>query len=269
MLELLKSKAVTLCVSAVALSSGTTLAAFLATASHNDALTHYGWIDGSPLNNPVPGQLYVISDQNEIREPLCSFTPGEFDPHQVAEPGVRFVNVLGEALPFVSGIVGLAVPGLHAKEIGSSVPYVFDLSPFTRSYVPVDSLLDHNRQILEVRNMEALRKNLDDARFDKLQRLESCANAIQTRLHQGLRVCQLSAVVSDAATGRPLAVTFASSCLASADDTAPRYLPDLHHYPVWTKVKKSLGLIETRLLPDSAVSIAPPHGATPRESVPG
>jgi hypothetical protein len=252
MLNMLKSKAVTLFVSAIALSSGTTLASFLATASYNDALDHYSWIDASQLNSALPGQFYVISDQNEIREPLCSLAPGEFAPQEHPEPGVRLVNVLGEALPFVSRILGVVAPSLQAKEASTSVPYIFELNAFRRSSVPVDSLLDHDRQILEDRDMEALSKNLDDKHFAEVKRLESCANAIATRLRQGFRVCQLTEVTTDQATDRPLGVTFASACLARQEDTEPRYLPDLRHYPLWTRVKRTLGLIEARFLPDSA-----------------
>jgi hypothetical protein len=239
-LDMLKNKAVTLASSAIALSGATTLSSFLAGASFNDALEHYGWIEAAQLSSAVPGQFYVISDRNEIREPLCSLTAGDFNPQQNREPGIRFVNVLGETLPFPSRTPGT----VKGPDTGGS--YIFELSAFKRSSVPIDSLLDHNRQILQNRDLEALRKDLDDQHFAEVMRLESCANAIVTSLGQGLHVCQLTEVATDEAKDRPLGVTFASSCLTRQDDTQPQYLPELRHYPLWTKVKSALGLIDAR-----------------------
>lgn len=248
MLDMLKRKAVTLSASALALASTTTMSSFLTTASYSDALVYYGWIEATQLNSPVPGQFYVISEQNEIREPLCSLAAQDFAPQESRERGVRFVNVLGEALPFASRVPNIVAPGAQAKEPGTPAPYIFELSRLRRSHIPVSNLLDHDRQILEERDMEALRKTLDDEQFAEVERLESCANAIVTSLRQGLQVCQLTEVAIDEAADRPLGVNFASSCLAKADDTEPRHLPDLRRYPLWTKVKKTLGLIETRFV---------------------
>ncbi len=246
MLDMLKKKAITLGTSAIALTSATTLSSFLAGASFNDALDHYGWIEAARLSSAVPGQFYVISDQNEVREPLCSLISGDFNPQESQEPGIRFVNVLGEALPFVARIPDTVAPGLQAKEPGAGVSYIFELSAFKRSSVPIDSLLDHNRQILQNRDLEALRKNLDDQHFAEVMRLESCANAIVTSLGQGLHVCQLTEVATDEARDRLLGVAFASSCLTRQDDAKPQALPELRHYPLWTKLKKTLGLIDIR-----------------------
>ncbi len=246
MLEMLKNKFVAL--ATIAVGGVTALSSFLGGASYSDALDHFGWIEAAQLNSAVPGQFYVISDQNEIREPLCSLTFRDFSPQEGRESGIRFVNLFGEMLPSAARMMGFGAPDSEAREPGSHASYVFELSALKRSSVPVDSLLEHNRQILEERDMTALRKDLDDEHFAEIRRLESCANAIVTSLRQGLQVCQLTEVATDEATDRPLGVEFASSCLARQDDTEPRYLPELRRYPLWTRVKRTLGLIDTQLL---------------------
>jgi hypothetical protein len=263
MFDILKNKVMALGASAIAVGGTTALTSFVTTASYSDALGYYGWIEATQLSGAVPGQFYVISDQSEIREPLCSLAPGDFAPQESQGPGVRLVNVLGEALPSVLRVTGMVTGGAQANEPDRPAGWVFDLSRLKRSHVPVSSMLDHDRQILEERDIDALRKTLDDQQFAEVMRLESCANAIVTSLRQGLQVCQLTEVSSDAATGRPLGVEFASSCLARSDDTEPRHLPELRRYPLWTKVKKTLGLIEARFLPDGAAPAAGPN-ADPR-----
>ena len=85
MLAMLKTKVAAFGASAVGLGAVITLSSLLGAASYNDALGYYGWIDASQVPGAVPGQLYVISEQNEIREPLCSLTPNDFAAHE--QPG--------------------------------------------------------------------------------------------------------------------------------------------------------------------------------------
>ena len=120
------------------------------------------------------------------------------------------------------------------------------MSAVQHSYVPVSDLLYHNRQLLAERDLEALRKNVDEAKLAEAMRLERCADAIVTSLRQGLQVCQLTEVATDATNARPLGIAFASLCLATETDTEPRRLPELRRYSVWTQVKRTLGLIDAR-----------------------
>lgn len=203
---------------------------FLGTVSHSDVLNYYAWVDASQVTAPVPGQFYVIDEDGEIREPLCPLEEADFAPLRHRGRGVRFVNLLGEALP-----EALASPA-------ASVEWTIE-----RRYVPLGHILHHNRRILAERDLEALEKEQDATALAEARRLERCADAIVTSLAQGLNVCQLTEVAMDETTGAPLGVDFATLCLAAADDQKPRQLPDLQRYPPWTGVKDGLGLIDVRL----------------------
>jgi hypothetical protein len=248
MLETLKTKVVTWGASAVGLGTITTLSSFLAGVSPSDALDHYGWIDAAQVTGAIPGQFYVISNENEVREPLCALVEHDFAPQEQPNNGIRIVNVLGEALPDVFRRVGKAASGRSADDAGANASYLLEWREVKLRYVPVSNLLDHNRRILAERDVEALQKTLRGDELTEAMRLESCAQAIVTSLKQGLKVCQLTEVAIDASRARPLGVEFATACLASESDSEPSRLPELRNYPLWTKVKKSLGLIEARFL---------------------
>jgi hypothetical protein len=247
MLEMLKNKALTLGTSVIGLTAATTLSSFLAAASHSDALDYYGWIDAAQVTGATPGQFYIITEDNEIREPICRLSDSDFMPMEQPGNGIRIVNVLGQAFPDLSRLVSKAAPATEGQN-GTAAPYLLEWREVKQQYVPVSSLLDHNRRILEERDMEALRKNLGAAELAEAMRLESCAQAIVSSLRNGLQVCQLTEVAIDADRARPLGVEFATMCLASESDLKPRRLPELRSYPLWTMVKKTLGLIEVRAL---------------------
>src|ERR671918_748797 len=232
MLEELKKQTVTLGASAGALATASTLAAFLGSVSHEDGLHYHGWIDAAVVTAPVPGQFYVVSPEHEVREPLCSLTEIDFAPLEDRGRKVQFVNLLGEALPGV---------------IRGSFSYVIEWPAIERRYVPVSHLLQHNARILEERDLDALAKQLSAEDFTKIERLESCAQAIVTSLSNGLQVCQLTEVATDQATDERLGVDFASLCLATETDTEPRWLPDLRDRAMWTRIKDTLGVIQPRL----------------------
>lgn len=202
---------------------------FLGTVSHSDVLNYYAWVDASQVTAPVPGQFYVIAGDGEIREPLCPLEEADFAPLRHRGRGVRFVNLLGEALPEA------------LRSPAASVEWTIE-----RRYVPLGHVLYHNRRILEERDLEALEKSGDAAALEEARRLEWCAEAIVTSLAQGLNVCQLTEVAIDEASATLLGADFASACLASADDPEPRQLPDLRSYPPWTEAKDGLGLIDVR-----------------------
>lgn len=231
MLESLKKHVVTLTASGGALTVATTLAAFVGSASHEDGLDYYGWIDAAIVTAPVPGQFYVVAPDGEVGEPLCDLRETDFAPLQDRGRGVRFVNRLGEALP---GVVRM------------SLPYMLEWPAIERRYVPVGNLLYHNARILEERDLDLLAKRLPADEFAEIERIETCARAIVTSLRNGLLVCQLTEVATDHATRARLGVDFASLCLASEDDTEPRRLPGMHERSVWTTLKRSLGVIEPR-----------------------
>jgi hypothetical protein len=232
MLEELKKQTMTLGASAGALATATTLAAFLGSVSHEDGLHYHGWIDAAVVTAPIPRQFYVVSPEHEVREPLCLLTEVDFAPLDDRTREVRFVNLLGEALPGV---------------IRGSISFVVEWPAIERHYVPVSQLLQRNERILEERDLDALAKQMSAEDFAEIERLEGCAQAIVTSLRNGLQVCQLTEVAADQATNERVGVDFASLCLATETDTEPRRLPDLRDRSMWTRLKHTLGVIQSRL----------------------
>jgi hypothetical protein len=242
MLNTLKRKLVTLATPTSLVAATAVTSPFLGTVSHSDVLNYYAWVDASQVTAPVPGQFYVIAEDGEIGESLCSLEQADFAPIKHRGDGVRFVNLLGEALP----------EALRARS--ASVERTVE-----RHSVPLSHILHHNRRILEERDLEALEKEQDAAALAEARRLEQCAEAIVTRLRQGSNVCQLTEVAIDVTSGDPLGVDFATLCLASADDPEPRRLPDVRSYPLWTEVKDGLGLIDIQC-PRETTTAARGHG---------
>lgn len=220
-----------------------TLVVLLGTVTHADALSYSDWVEATKVTDPLPGQLYVVSDDGEIATQLCQLGRDDFAISSDALPGRTFINRLGEAVPVVLWIAQVYFQ-TDAPSDGLDIGYRLQWHSLNREFAPRSSLNMGVMRVLAERDMEALERNAD------LRRLEDCANAILQTFAHGQDVCQLSEVIKD--TGGVLAVRFATHCLADPK-RGPRPLPDLEAGSLWTHVKLGLGLVDELLaLPQMA-----------------
>jgi hypothetical protein len=201
-------------------------------------------VEATKVTDPLPGQLYVVSDEGEIATQLCQLGRGDFAISNDALPGRTFVNRLGEAVPVV-----LWIAQTYFQTDGPAddldIGYRLQWRSLQREFAPRSALNRGVRRVLEERELEAIERDAD------LRRLEDCANAILQTFAEGQDVCQLTEVIKETG-GRVLAVRFATHCLADPK-RGSRPLPDLEAGSLWTHVKLGLGLVDQLLaLPQMA-----------------
>lgn len=221
-----------------------TLVVLLGTVTYADAVGYSDWVEATKVTDPLPGQLYVVSDEGEIAAQLCHLGRGDFAISKDALPGRTFVNRLGEAVPAVLWIAQ-AYFQTDARGDALDIGYRLQWRSLQREFAPRSALNTGVRRVLQERDLVALEHDAD------LRRLEDCANAILQTFDQGQDVCQLSQVIKETG-GQVLAVRFATHCLTDPKRGA-RPLPALEARSVWTHVKLGLGLVDQLLaLPQMA-----------------
>jgi hypothetical protein len=222
-----------------------TLVVLLGTVTHADAVGYTDWIDATKVTDPLPGQLYAVSQDGEIESQLCLLNRNDFNIRTDALPGRTFVNRLGEAVPVVlwaaQAYFQTEPPAGQDFDIG----YRLEWRTLEREFAPLSVLTVGVKRILHERDMEQIRQHTTAAQFADLERLEGCANAIVQTFQQGLDVCQLTEVIRQS-PGGTLAVRFATHCLSDMQG-GPRRLPELEAASFWTSVKLGLGLVDQLL----------------------
>lgn len=223
-----------------------TLVALLGTVTHADAVGYSDWVDATKVTNPLPGQLYAISEEGGIKEQLCPLNRDDFSISTDALPGRTFVNRLGESVPAVLWVAKVYFASDQPTEGAFDIAYRLEWRTLERESAPLSALAVGLKRILHERDMEQIMRHASSAKVAELKRLEGCANAIVQTFHHGLDVCQLTEVVKES-TGRILAVRFGTHCLALDPQGGPRPLPDLEASSFWTSVKLGLGLVDQLL----------------------
>jgi len=221
-----------------------TLVVLLGTVTYADAVGYSDWVEATKVTDPLPGQLYVVSDKGEIATQLCQLGRDDFAISNDALPGRTFVNRLGEAVP---AVLWIAQTYFQTGEPGNKldIGYRLQWRSLKREFAPRSALTMGVRRVLQERDLVAIEQDTE------LRRLEDCANAILQTFDHGQDVCQLSEVIKESG-GRVLAVRFATHCLTDPQ-RGVRPLPDLEAGSVWTHVKLGLGLVDQLLaLPQMA-----------------
>lgn len=224
-----------------------TIVVLLGTVTHVDAVRYSDWIDATQVTNPLPGQLYEVTDDGEIETQLCLLTKNDFNISTDALSGRIFVNHLGEAVPAVIWIARTWLQVDEGAEHAFHLDYRLEWGGLERESAPSTELTAGNKRILQPRNMERIRQQASAPQQADLQRLENCANEILRTFEDGQNVCQLTEVIRED-TGRTLAVRFDTRCLARPE-SGPRRLPALRAGSFWTSVKLGLGLVGQQLAP--------------------
>jgi hypothetical protein len=219
-----------------------TLVALLGTVTQADAVRYSDWVEVTQVTDPLPGQLYAISDDGVIEGQLCLLTPNDFASKQERLADRRFVNPLGESLPFALSLAKLYLPAGQDQEAAFQIGYRLEWRNLERHFAAVSSLTDGVKRILAPRSKAEMEEASPDPEAATARRLEGCAEAIIDAFKDERRVCQLSEVIKENG-GHILAVRFSARCLISNPQSGPMLLPDLRVSSFWTNVKLTLGLV--------------------------
>lgn len=229
-------KKVLMAASALAVALVTvTLVALLGTVTYADAVGYADWVEATKVTDPLPGQLYVVSDDGEIATQLCQLGRSDFAISNDTLPGRTFINRLGEAVPVVLWIARTYFQtGQPSADF--DIGYRLEWRSLRREFAPRSALNQGIMKVLAPRDAGAIARDAD------LRRLEDCALAIPQTFARGQDVCQVSEVIKDGG-GRILAVSFETHCLTDPE-RGVRPLPHLKAGSVWTEVKLGLGLVD-------------------------
>lgn len=236
-----------------AVSASIGLLTVLGSVTYGDVVRHHDWVDAGEVRQPRPGQYYIIADDGRIREPLCEIRNGDFvAPLPSHAESRRYVNSLGRIVPFVVDAVAILLPSLEAASgRGGSkrMSYVMEFEQLEYQYAPASILRGLTRWVLEPRDLQEVEKDGSAAALQDALRLSDCAGEIRASLASGFNVCQINEVIRDRAHGAPIAISFASLCLARPTDQEPRRLPVLDRGSFFSGLKHALDLVESEPLP--------------------
>jgi hypothetical protein len=202
------------------------------TATFEDVLIEYGWIDGAKFPNAALGQFYAISADGSTREPLCEIKDDDVGVVPAPMQGIRIVNGLGQVLPRLPQFA--LYFGLSSGDSGG---YRYELDRLQRKAVPTGSLLYLQTKIFQPRDS----KSLTGKAQEEAIRFANCTNAIRVRARDYC-VAQMFDLVIDEVTGRPIAVDLQPLCII-VDGAEFKSMPDIDGPSIWTTAKRRLGLV--------------------------
>jgi hypothetical protein len=223
-----------------------TMVVLLGTVTHADAVRYADWVDVTQVTDPLPGQLYAISEDGVIEAQLCPLTRDDFDLSTDELGGRTFVNRLGEAVPVVIRVAQSYFQLGSTAEHDLDLDYRLEWRSLEREFAPLSSLAVGLKRILHEREMDQIKRHASPVQIADAKRLEGCASAILQTFEEGREICQLTEVIKER-DGRVLAVRFATRCLALDPEGGPRPLPELQAGSFWTGIKLGLGLVDQQL----------------------
>jgi hypothetical protein len=221
----------------VILSLGAVMVTVLASVTRSDALQYLKLADVR-LSEAVPGQFYLVTNDGDVREPLCNFEEKDFAPRYENYPQIKLNNNIGDALPVLVYIWNQLIPLTSFNIEDERSLTLHDVEEFS---VRASGLLRTNRKILgSTYNPDALKDEPSDA-VRQAARYQSCADTVTYFVEQTpMQVCQLYRLVKQ--RGNVLGGEFATLCLTRVGGETV-FMPEVAHPSIWTRMKVSLGLI--------------------------